>query len=72
MQKELEVNIDFDGASHAWNSNKRRIGQMYMYVCGYITKTGNACKRIPIGKCDRCYQHKNGPTSSQNIVSAKI
>ena len=29
---QYEVNIDFDGASAAWNSNKRRVGQSYEYI----------------------------------------
>ena len=57
--KILDVHIDFDKASQAWNSNKIRIGQIYMYVCGFTTKNGNTCKRIPVGNCERCYQHKN-------------
>lgn len=30
--KPYEVDIDFDGASSEWNSNKRRVGQMYEYI----------------------------------------
>jgi hypothetical protein len=59
MTKELEVNIDFDAASSAWNANKQRVGQMYIYVCGFPTKNGSNCKKIPVGKCERCYLHKN-------------
>lgn len=27
-----DVNIDFDEASAAWNRNKRRVGQCYVYI----------------------------------------
>jgi hypothetical protein len=31
-----EVNIDFDGASEAWKSNKKSIGNgMYKYLCSH-------------------------------------
>jgi hypothetical protein len=57
MQQELEVNIDFDGAFEAWNANKRRVGQGYVYICGAVLKNGKKCQRKPKEHCDRCYQH---------------
>ena len=43
-----EVNIDFDGASEAWKSNKRSIGNgSYRYVCAKRGKNNNCC----ISKC---------------------
>jgi hypothetical protein len=45
MNKELEVNIDFDGASKAWRENKRSRGNgMYVYICKQICSNGNPCK----------------------------
>ena len=58
MQNELEINIDFDGASKAWNSNKRRVGQGYVYICGAILKNGSKCQRKPKIDCEHCYQHQ--------------
>ena len=37
----LDVNIDFDEASHYWNANKKRTGNgTYKYVCGKTLKNG--------------------------------
>lgn len=58
MQKELEVNIDFNAAIEAWNANKRRVGQGYVYICGAILKNGKKCQRKPQDKCETCHQHK--------------
>lgn len=66
MKKEQEVNIDFDGASAAWNANKRRIGQGYVYICGTILKTGKKCQRKPKAGCEKCYQHQE--KSSKNYL----
>jgi hypothetical protein len=61
MQQELEVNIDFNGAIEAWNANKRRVGQGYVYICGVIMKNGKKCQRKPKEYCDNCYQHQREP-----------
>ena len=68
-----EVNIDFDGASEAWKSNKKYIGNgCYKYItpsnktqvhnkstrCVQITKSGTQCKRESINDCEFCFQHK--------------
>jgi hypothetical protein len=43
-----EVIIDFDGASQAWKSNKKSIGNgSYKYVCSKKGKNNNCC----ISKC---------------------
>jgi hypothetical protein len=63
MQQELEVNIDFDGAIEAWNANKRRLGQGYVYICGTVMKNGKKCQRKPQEKCERCHQHKENKRS---------
>jgi len=43
-----EVNIDFDGASEVWKSNKRSVGNgSYRYVCAKKGKYNNCC----IAKC---------------------
>jgi hypothetical protein len=61
MQQELEVNIDFDGAIEAWNANKRRVGQGYVYICATIMKNGKKCQRKPKERCEKCYQHQREP-----------
>jgi len=49
--QELAVDIDFDGASEAWNANKKKLTNgCYTYVCGVPT-VGGFCKKK---------QHKNG------------
>jgi hypothetical protein len=68
-----EVNIDFDGASESWKSNKKYIGNgSYKYItpinntqtnnkstrCIQITKSGSKCKREKINNCEFCFQHK--------------
>ena len=52
-----DVDIDFDGASEAWNRNKKRIGNgSYKYVscndCKAYTKSGHPCKKkTPFDLC---------------------
>jgi hypothetical protein len=41
----------FDEASAAWNMNKKRVGQMYFYICSV-----EGCNRKAQGLC---YMHKN-------------
>ena len=55
-----EVNIDFDGASEAWNANKKSTGNgCYKYVCGDISlKTGKKCMRELKDNCDKCHYHR--------------
>jgi hypothetical protein len=41
-----EVIIDFDGASEAWKSNKKSIGQSsYKYVCQHIYISKKVCNK---------------------------
>jgi hypothetical protein len=56
MQKELEVNIDFDDASHAWQANKRSKGNgTYVYICKQICSNGNPCKNpVYVNTKDLC------------------
>ena len=35
--------IDFDNAAVAWRGNKRRKGQSFAYVCGFIHPNGRLC-----------------------------
>jgi hypothetical protein len=51
--------IDFDEASSEWNCNKKRVGQMYVYVCGAITATGKTCRKLPLIGHDHCNLHVN-------------
>ena len=55
----LDVDIDFDDASLEWNRNKRRVGQMYQYVCGQTCRSGNPCKRAPVNGDVRCSSHNS-------------
>jgi len=71
MQQELEVNIDFDGAIEAWNANKRRVGQGYVYICGTVLKNGNKCQRKPKEDCENCYQHLREPTVFREAYALK-
>jgi len=48
------VDIDFDDASREWNANKKRVGQMYLYVCGKILASGKRCQNKPGETLDRC------------------
>ena len=48
MNQIYEVVIDFDGASEAWKSNKKSIGNgSYKYVCQKVGNRGTNC----ISKC---------------------
>lgn len=52
------VEIDFDEAIIEWNKNKRKIENgCYKYLCNYICKSGNLCKREPISGNDYCSTH---------------
>jgi hypothetical protein len=51
--------IDFDDASSEWNRNKKRVGQMYVYVCGETTVSGKPCKKSPTKGSHRCSQHQS-------------
>jgi hypothetical protein len=58
MDKELVVDIDFDEASHYWNSNKKKLSNgCYRYVCGFQKKNGNFCKKACLKNKDKCNQH---------------
>jgi hypothetical protein len=47
-KKELEVNIDFDGASKAWMRNKKKMkGGYYKYCCGHKRTNGKYCRKNP-------------------------
>ena len=57
-EQQFEVDIDFNEASEAWNANKLRVGQMYIYICGALTKSGERCKRKPMKTSDSCLIHQ--------------
>ena len=53
-----EVNIDFDGASEAWKSNKKYIGNgSYKYICCVLKANGEKCgiNCLPYEQC--CKRH---------------
>lgn len=53
-----EVEIDFDDASTQWMRNKTKIGGgSYKYVCVYMTKKGEKCRRSPVMYTDYCVLH---------------
>jgi hypothetical protein len=54
----FQVDIDFDGASEAWKSNKKSTGNgCYKYVCQQITKYGTCCKRESLANSEFCKMH---------------
>lgn len=56
----LDVNIDFDEASHYWNVNKKRTGNgTYNYVCGKTLKSGKFCKKNINNNQLTCHIHTN-------------
>jgi len=53
IKPELEVEIDFDEASKAWNANKCKTGNgCYLYICGAELNNGKICRQI------KCRRHK--------------
>ena len=54
--EELAVEIDFDEASHEWNKNKRRTGQMYEYIS----------PASPVKKCSSNNRRYNTRSSKQS------
>jgi len=56
--QELAVDIDFDGASEAWNANKKKLADgCYQYVCGQTLKDGSVCKNKNHKNSTHCYMH---------------
>jgi hypothetical protein len=56
--RDFVLNIDFDEASIEWNKNKRKIENgCYKYICNYICKSGNLCKREPTLGNEYCSTH---------------
>ena len=58
MKAIYEVNIDFDEASKAWLMNKKRVGELYVYICGATTKKGKCCYNKKYRDYDFCYIHR--------------
>jgi hypothetical protein len=55
-----EVNIDFDGASEAWRSNKKYVGNgCYKYVCIETTKKGKKCDKCVLTGTSYCKMHSH-------------
>lgn len=53
-----EVVIDFDGASKAWNANKKKTGNgCYQYSCKSLTKSGDKCKNTSLTGSEYCSIH---------------
>jgi hypothetical protein len=53
-----EVNIDFDGASAAWKSNKKAIGNgSYKYICCVLKANGEKCEIKCMPNNDCCKRH---------------
>ena len=64
-EPKYDVNIDFDGASSAWLSNKKLMGNgFYKYVCEHKNNNGTNCIRKPIAGTNCCHSHSH----SHNII----
>lgn len=58
QSKELEVNIDFDEASSAWMSNKKKTKNgCYIYTCEHICKNGKKCNYETLKNIFLCRRH---------------
>ena len=53
----LSVDIDFDASSRAWMQNKKRVGQIYTYICGKQLDKGKICQRCPVLNQEFCRSH---------------
>jgi hypothetical protein len=53
----LSVDIDFDASSRAWMQNKKRVGQIYKYICGKQLDKGKICQRRPVLNQEFCRSH---------------
>lgn len=51
------IEIDFDDASREWNANKKRIGQMYAYICNVTLSNGKRCRRRVYRDRETCFCH---------------
>jgi len=56
FQIKEENKIMFDEGSAAWNRNKKRVGQSYVYVCGCLNKKGGLCQKL-VRPNTVCFQH---------------
>lgn len=57
--QKYEVEINFDEAIAAWNSNKKKLPNgCYSYVCGSELKNGEHCKKQPLKGSLFCHLHK--------------
>jgi len=55
---DFEVDIDFDGASEAWRSNKKSIGNgSYKYICS-VEKNRKRCGKSCYKQILYCWQHR--------------
>lgn len=53
-----EVDINFDDASLAWKSNKKRLTNgTYVYICDHIFKNGNRCIKQRSNNSILCERH---------------
>ena len=51
LNKEYEVDIDFDDAHDSWMANKKRTANgTYVYICGYVKPNHKLCR---IACCDK-------------------
>lgn len=64
------VDIDFDEASREWSANKKRVGQMYLYVCGTKLSSGKRCQNRPGNTLDRCCKkHTDNKFDPDSLVN---
>lgn len=56
--RQSRVIIDFDEASKAWNSNKKKLDNgCYQYFCKSLTKSGDKCNNTSITGSEYCFIH---------------
>ena len=47
----------FDESSRAWMENKKRKGQVYVYICTGVYKNGNKCNNAVVTREEFCKVH---------------
>ena len=43
--RDYPMDIDFDDGAAAWRANKRRKGESFAYICGFVHPNGRRCNR---------------------------
>ena len=71
QQLVYDVDIDFDGASTAWNYNKKRVGNgEYKYICcKKKTKSGRKCGNMVLATSNYCKTHSRNSSCEMEYLS---